>query len=254
VQAAQAGQFGAWAAGFAISMALGFALPVDFANPLMQVGVSALKGAAIGALSGGVASVIAGGSFGAGALQGAMGGAQGGAISGFYSSQHFKNWQAGKGFRSNAAVEKAAGVNTPLGEQNNGSASNALNTDGGSAASGTQALSNNKKAVGPAGFREDIDGIERFHLTIGADEPLVQKDLLTNSLKTLNARLNVGRLGLVLKAQNVYKAYSSDYPKAYEFFGEFGGALSLYSAIKTRVGIDIVQDEINNVQRILIEH
>ena len=59
---------------------MGGILPVgDFTNPLMQIGVGALRGAAICALSGGIASVIGGGSFGAGALQGAIGGAEGGA-------------------------------------------------------------------------------------------------------------------------------------------------------------------------------
>jgi len=112
IQAAQAGQFGAWAAGFAISMALGGILPVgDFANPLMQVGMGALRGAAIGAVSGGIASVIGGGSFGAGALQGAIGGAEGGAISGFYSTQQFQNWKAGNGFVSNRTLAARQATN-----------------------------------------------------------------------------------------------------------------------------------------------
>jgi hypothetical protein len=83
------------------------AMPVgNFANPLMQVGAGAIRGAAIGALSGGVASVVGGGSFGAGAAQGAIGGAAGGGLSAFATSQQMTNWKNGKGFRSDAANPK----------------------------------------------------------------------------------------------------------------------------------------------------
>ena len=64
IQASQQGQLGAWAAGFAVSMAIGFAIPApNFSNLGMQVGVGALRGAAIGAVSGGIVSEITGGSF-----------------------------------------------------------------------------------------------------------------------------------------------------------------------------------------------
>jgi len=106
VQAYQQGQLGAWAAGFAVSMVLGAAMPTpNFSNPAMQVGVGALRGAAIGAISGGVASMVGGGSFTAGARQGAMGGAAGGGLSAFAQSQQFKNWKAGNGFVSNTNVK-----------------------------------------------------------------------------------------------------------------------------------------------------
>jgi len=77
VQAAQAGQFGAWAAGFAVSALAGFALPPipNFGNFFLQVGAEAARGAAIGAFSGGLASLAGGGSFGAGAGYGALEGA-----------------------------------------------------------------------------------------------------------------------------------------------------------------------------------
>jgi hypothetical protein len=136
IQAAKAGQFAAWAAGFAVSFALGMAMPVgNFANPLMQVGAGAIRGAAIGALSGGVASVVGGGSFGAGAAQGAIGGAGGGAISSFMTSQQMTNYKNGNGFVDNATAKriadmKALGVSkeamtsatrgTQAGERNNG--------------------------------------------------------------------------------------------------------------------------------------
>lgn len=110
VQAAQAGQFGAWAAGFAVSLALGGLLPTpSFENLFVQIGAGALRGAVTGAISGGIASVVSGGSFGEGAAYGAMGGAGGGAISAFATSQQFTNSAEGYGFKSNNDVIDALG-------------------------------------------------------------------------------------------------------------------------------------------------
>ncbi len=102
VQAVQAHQFGAWAAGFAVSAALGFAFQLSsISNFALQVGVNAVKGAAIGAIAGGVGSLVAGGSFGEGAGYGAIGGAAGGAIAGIATSQQYQNLAAGHGFVDN---------------------------------------------------------------------------------------------------------------------------------------------------------
>jgi len=103
VQAYQQGQLGAWATGFAVSLALGGMVPTpNFGNLGMQVGVGALRGAAIGAISGGLASMVGGGSFGAGAGQGAIGGAAAGGLSSLIQSQQFGNAVKGNGFVSNA--------------------------------------------------------------------------------------------------------------------------------------------------------
>jgi RHS repeat-associated protein len=105
VQAAQAGQFGAWAAGFAVSLALGAIIPIpNSSNFFVQAGLGAVKGAAIGAIAGGVGSLVAGGAFGEGAAFGALGGAAGGAIAGIATSQQYQNWANKEGFLSNWEV------------------------------------------------------------------------------------------------------------------------------------------------------
>ncbi len=105
VQAAQAGQLGAWAVGLAVSVAVGFAVPMPTsANLFLQVGAGALRGAAVGALAGGITSVVFGGSFGEGAAFGALGGAAGGALADFVQSQQYTNLAGGYGFRSHEQV------------------------------------------------------------------------------------------------------------------------------------------------------
>jgi len=112
VQAYQQGQLGTWAAGFAVSMALGGfgdfkgLLPMpNISNLGARTAMGAVRGAAIGAVSGGIASVVGGGSFGAGATQGAIGGLAGGGLSAFATSQQVINWKNGNGFVSNANVK-----------------------------------------------------------------------------------------------------------------------------------------------------
>jgi RHS repeat-associated protein len=101
VQAAQAGQFGAWAAGFVVSAAIGFAVPTPtFSNLALQVGVGAARGAALGAISGGIASMAGGSSFGAGARYGALAGAAGGSIGGFIASEQYRILAGRRGFLS----------------------------------------------------------------------------------------------------------------------------------------------------------
>ncbi len=149
VQAAQAGQFGAWAAGFAVSFALGGILPAgNFANPFMQIGVGIVQGAAVGAISGGVASVIGGGGFGEGALQGAIGGAQGGAIRAFANSQQVQNLAHGNGFKSNTDAAKFIAAKVDSGELSWNdvcTAANSSNTDPNTKAVLAEAISKNSE-------------------------------------------------------------------------------------------------------------
>jgi len=121
VQAAQAGQFGAWAAGFAVSMALGAIIPMpNFSNFYLQAGIGALKGAAIGAIAGGVGSLVAGGSFGEGAGYGALGGAAGGLVAGVATSQQYQNFAHNGKWMSNSRFAAHQSLKAGFYEQRDG--------------------------------------------------------------------------------------------------------------------------------------
>jgi len=83
-------------------------------NFLLNVALHVVRGAAIGALTGGISSEIMGGNFWQGARVGLVAGAITGAIQGVTTSEQFKNWQQGNGFRSDdvVKVEQAKAVNT----------------------------------------------------------------------------------------------------------------------------------------------
>ena len=100
-----------------ISLAANVLLPGSgtlFSNFYLNVGMHILRGAAIGAITGGISSEIMGGSFADGAKLGAIVGGVTGAVQGVTSSEQFQNMQAGKGFRSNASLNKPQQSNAAL--------------------------------------------------------------------------------------------------------------------------------------------
>jgi len=91
-----------------ISIAVNVILPGSgtiASNFLLNVALHTLRGAAIGALTGGISSEIMGGNFWQGARTGLVAGAITGAIQGVTSSEQFKNWKQGNGFRSDDVVK-----------------------------------------------------------------------------------------------------------------------------------------------------
>jgi len=91
-----------------ISIAVNVILPGSgtiASNFLLNVALHTLRGAAIGALTGGISSEIMGGNFWQGARVGLVAGAITGAIQGVTSSEQFKNWKSGNGFRSDDVVK-----------------------------------------------------------------------------------------------------------------------------------------------------
>ncbi len=109
VQTGNWGQFGRQVAVMAISAAATLLLPGSGAlasNLFMNVGLHAVRGAAIGAVTGGLSSVIMGGTFADGARLGAIVGGITGAMQGVTTSEQFGNWRAGNGFKSNSDVSR----------------------------------------------------------------------------------------------------------------------------------------------------